>query len=111
MTYIGFHLAFNLPLLATLFFVSGRGIWPQEMVLVMLGILGIVMAFTSPWDNYAVAKRIWDFPRERVWFRVGRLPVEEYAFFIIQTLEVMWLSWAFLHWVEPPRGVAPARWI
>ena len=70
MTYLGFHLAFNLPLLAVLFLVSGRGIWPQEMVLVMVGILGIVMTFTSPWDNYAVAKGIWDFPRE--WRPVGR---------------------------------------
>ena len=47
MTYLGFHLVFNLPILAALFFVSGRGIWPEEMVLVMLGILGIVMTFTS----------------------------------------------------------------
>ena len=111
MTYLGFHLVFNVPLLAFLFFLSGRGIWPQEMVLVMAGILGIVMVFTSPWDNYAVAKGIWDFPRERVWFRVGKLPVEEYAFFVIQSLEVMWLSWAFLRWVEPPSGAPPARWI
>ena len=51
MTYLGFHLAFNLPLLAVLFLVSGRGIWPQEMVLVMVGILGIVMTFTSPYCN------------------------------------------------------------
>ena len=92
MTYLGFHLVFNLPLLVALFFASGRGLWPQETVLAMLGILGIVMAFTSPWDNYAVAKGIWDFPRERVWFRVGKLPIEEYAFFIIQSLQVMWLS-------------------
>ncbi len=111
MTYLGFHLVFNVPLLIVLFFLSGRGIWPQEMVLVMAGILGIVMVFTSPWDNYAVAKGIWDFPRERVWFRVGKLPIEEYAFFIIQSLEVMWLSWVFLRWVEPPSGAPPARWI
>lgn len=111
MTYLGFHLTFNLPLLTVLFFLSGRGIWPMEMVLVMAGVLGIVVAFTSPWDNWAVAKGIWDFPKERVRFRIGRLPVEEYAFFIIQSLEVMWLSWILLRWVEPPHGAPQPRWI
>jgi len=56
MTYSGFHLAFNLPLLLILFFFSGKGFWPGEMVFVMLAVLGIVVAFTSPWDNWAVGK-------------------------------------------------------
>ena len=111
MTYLGFHLAFNLPVLVVLFFLSGRGIWPMEMVLVTAGVLGIVVAFTSPWDNWAVSRGIWDFPPERVRFRVGRLPIEEYAFFIIQSLEVMWLSWILLRWVEPPHGAPQPRWI
>ena len=111
MTYSGFHLAFNLPLLLILFFFSGKGFWPGEMVFVMLAVLGIVVAFTSPWDNWAVAKGIWDFPPERVRFRVGKLPIEEYAFFVIQSLEVMMLSWAFLHWVKAPVGAPMPRWI
>jgi lycopene cyclase domain-containing protein len=111
MSYLGFHLAFNLPLLLVLFFLSGKGFWPGEMVLVMVGVLGIVVAFTSPWDNWAVAKGIWDFPPERVRFRIGRLPVEEYAFFVIQSVEVMLLSWIFLRWMAPPQSAPPPRWI
>jgi len=111
MSYLGFHLTFNLPVLVVLFFLSGRGLWPMEMVLVMAGVLGIVVAFTSPWDNWAVAKGIWDFPEERTRFRIGHLPVEEYAFFIIQSLEVMWLSWILLRWVPPPHGAPQPRWI
>lgn len=111
MSYLGFHIVFNLPLLGVLFFLSGKGFWPGDLVFVMLGILGIVMAFTSPWDNWAVAKGIWGFPRERFLFRWGKLPIEEYAFFVIQSLEVMWLSWVFLRWVEPPHGAPPPRWV
>ncbi|NCZ53216.1 MAG: lycopene cyclase domain-containing protein, partial [Verrucomicrobia bacterium] len=111
MSYLGFHLAFNLPLLLVLFFLSGKGFWPGEMVLVMVGVLGIVVAFTSPWDNWAVAKGIWDFPPERVRFRIGRLPVEEYAFFVIQSVEVMLLSWIFLRWMAPPQSAPPPCWI
>ncbi len=111
MSYFGFHLIFNLPLLVLLFFLSGRGVWPGEMLLAMVGILGIVVAFTSPWDNWAVAKGIWDFPPERVWFRIGKLPVEEYAFFVIQSVEVILLSWTFLRWVTPPQGAPPPRWV
>ncbi len=89
-SYLQFHLFFNLPLLVLLWFVPGSGgallHWP-----VVLLILGIVFVFTSPWDNYAVAKGIWGFPDGRYLFRVGWLPVEEYAFFAVQSLQVMLL--------------------
>ena len=111
MSYSGFHLAFNLPLLLILFFLSGKGFWPVEVIAAMVAILGIVVAFTSPWDNWAVAQGIWDFPSERIRFRIGKLPVEEYAFFIIQSMQVMMLSWAFLGWVEPPPVAPMPRWI
>ncbi len=46
----------------------------------------LVYAFTVPWDNWAVGRGIWGFPSERYSFRVWRLPIEEYAFFGLQTL-------------------------
>ncbi len=39
-----------------------------------------VYAFTTPWDNYAVARGIWDFADDKHWKRLWRLPVEEYLF-------------------------------
>lgn len=74
MTYSGFHLAFNLPVLLLLFFASGKGIWPGEVLFVMIAILGIVVAFTSPWDNWAVAKGIWDFPQIESDFALENYP-------------------------------------
>jgi lycopene cyclase domain-containing protein len=45
----------------------------------------VVLAWTSPWDNAAVAIGLWRFnvPRTSGFF-VGWLPVEEYTFFLLQ---------------------------
>jgi lycopene cyclase domain-containing protein len=53
----------------------------------MAALLGIVYAATSPWDNAAVAMGLWDFDPARILgVRLGWLPLEEYAFFGLQTL-------------------------
>lgn len=88
MNYISFHLIFNLPLIALLLFL----VWsmPWGNVLPAIGfIFVIVMVFTSPWDNHAVKKGIWGFPKGRYLFRIVYLPIEEYAFFILQSFEVI----------------------
>jgi putative membrane protein len=66
------------------------------------------MVFTSPWDNYAVAKGIWDFPADRVWFRVRHLPIEEYAFFVIQSLLVIAFCIIFLQQSDVAERTDPA---
>jgi lycopene cyclase domain-containing protein len=47
------------------------------------------MVFTTPWDNLAVKWGIWGFPRGKYSLRLGYLPVEEYAFFLLQSANVM----------------------
>lgn len=49
-------------------------------------ILGIAVVYTTPWDNYLVAREVWTYPPDAVWFTIGWVPIEEYAFFVIQTL-------------------------
>jgi lycopene cyclase domain-containing protein len=91
MTYRRFHLVFTLPvLLALASMIEWTGSWALYGSTTLI-LLAIVMVFTSPWDNYAVARGIWDFPSDRVWFRIKHLPVEEYAFFVIQSLQVIGL--------------------
>ena len=63
LTYLQFHLAFTLPVL-----------------------VGVAFVYTTPWDNYLVARAIWTYPPEAVMATVGYVPVEEYAFFVIQTV-------------------------
>ena len=56
---------------------------------------GIVFLATAPWDNWAVHQGIWAFDEARVtsvsipWRGVRwRLPAEEYAYFLIETVQV-----------------------
>lgn len=91
MTYAKFHLIFNAPLLLLLALWPGQALGQAPYLLPCLVLLAVVVIFTSPWDNYAVARGIWGFPREKFSLRLGWLPIEEYAFFIIQSVEVMLL--------------------
>jgi lycopene beta-cyclase len=98
MTYAQFHLAFTLPWLALLLVASrgaaragrrlagdmGRGdrfAWLALAVHVV-----VAVAYTTPWDNHLVARGVWGYPPGRVLATLGYVPVEEYAFFVVQTL-------------------------
>jgi putative membrane protein len=105
MNYLTFHLVFNLPILLLLGWLPSTREMPVEAWTVILVILAVVMVFTAPWDNYAVKCGIWGFPREKYWFRIGYLPVEEYAFFWIQSLQVCLLVWWLVSGSAPVRDV------
>lgn len=60
-------------------------------------VLLAVMVFTTPWDNLAAKWGIWGFPREKYSLRIGYLPIEEYAFFLLQSLNVMLTVRQLLH--------------
>jgi lycopene cyclase domain-containing protein len=47
----------------------------------------LAVTYTTPWDNYLVATRVWWYDPTRVLgVTLGWVPVEEYLFFILQTL-------------------------
>ena len=98
MTYLRFHLIFNLPLLIVLAAMQRPGAMDlgegQAFGLVLLA----VMVFTSPWDNLAAKWGIWGFPRGKYSARIGYLPVEEYAFFLLQSINVMLAMRALFHY-------------
>ena len=59
-----------------------------------LGILAVVaVVYTTPWDNYLVATRVWWYDPALVsGMTLGWVPIEEYAFFVFQTvLSGLWL--------------------
>jgi putative membrane protein len=95
MTYLQFHLLFSFPALAVTFFLARRKVSRVHFRWLAI-ICGIVLVFTTPWDNYAVATGIWDFGEDKVLFRILHLPVEEYGFFFLQTLIVGLLTVAML---------------
>jgi lycopene cyclase domain-containing protein len=87
------------PLLLLLAALTGPYAWlPEEFAAAGIVLLA-VMVFTTPWDNLAAKWGIWGFPREKYSFRIGYLPVEEYAFFIFQSVNVMLAMRALFHFV------------
>jgi len=88
-TYFRFHLIFNLPPLVLLTALNGSEPWTRGEMRALTLVLLAVMVFTAPWDNLAAKWGIWGFPREKYSLRLGYLPVEEYAFFLLQSVNVM----------------------
>lgn len=104
MTYLGFHLRLTLPLLAGLAALA-LPTWTWRDTGLLGVVLAIVVLFTGPWDDWAVARGIWGFPPDRVRARIRHLPVEEVAFFVIQTLQGVFLTqllrpWLAAAWVK-----------
>jgi lycopene cyclase domain-containing protein len=102
-TYLQFHLVFILPPIALLALVlRGRRVVPSLGPLILIA--GIAFLYTTPWDNYLVWRGVWGYGTERVLGIVGYVPVEEYAFFILQPI----LTGLWFHLVLSRAG-PPAR--
>ena len=64
--------------------MAGIGVGPA---LKWLGVvLLLAFAYTTPWDNYLVFREVWGYPPGRVLATIGYVPVEEYAFFLLQPI-------------------------
>jgi lycopene beta-cyclase len=126
MTYFGFLAQFvGLPILVlvTLLLVTRqRGhklpdrlrTWPAWAI--VAGHVLIALIYTTPWDNYLVATRVWWYDPDLVTGIVlGWVPIEEYTFFVVQTiLTGLWLLWlAHFRFLVPQAEFQPApriRW-
>lgn len=67
-----------------------RFFWKMLVLLV-----GIAFVYTTPWDNYLVRNGVWYYDPALVSGIVwGWVPIEEYMFFILQTVLVgLWMAW------------------
>jgi lycopene beta-cyclase len=99
MTYFGFLAVFVLfPILA----LSVVGIWERRKgkpindskIAIAIGIhIILALLYTTPWDNYLVATGVWSYnPRLVSGIVLGYVPIEEYTFFLLETL-FMGLWW------------------
>lgn len=63
------------------------------MVYPFLLMVAIAVIYTTPWDNYLVATRVWWYDTNRVLgITLGWVPLEEYLFFILQPILVgLWM--------------------
>lgn len=64
-------------------------------VLVVLLHMLLALIYTTPWDNYLVANRIWWYdPALVVGINLAWVPLEEYTFFLLQTaMTGFWFLW------------------
>lgn len=92
--------------------------WPAWQV--VLAHIVVAVLYTTPWDNYLVATRVWWYDPALVsGIILGWVPLEEYIFFVLQTLMTsMWLLWLAKRLPMPAAPFDPlrpsmrrARWI
>lgn len=113
MTYLQYHLIFIVPVLLALLLLTARRRGPlagayqtnDRWTWGWFWLLPLIaFVYTTPWDNYLVFREVWTYPPERVLGRVGYVPYEEYAFFVLQTL----ISGLFLLWLLRRSGASAA---
>jgi lycopene cyclase domain-containing protein len=96
-TYFGVLVIFVVPPTLTLLALVPRDVWRRmvehrgsvnwEPYLVILSHVVLALVYTTPWDNYLVANRVWWYDPELVTgTTLGWVPIEEYVFFVVQTL-------------------------
>ena len=106
MTYFGFLLRFLVIPILILLFVNLRGkdhptpgfhhskIWWGILVHVILAVV-----YTTPWDNYLVATGVWYYnPKLVTGVVFGYVPLEEYTFFVLETLMIGLWWWTLAKW-------------
>jgi putative membrane protein len=82
---------------STLGFEGGRKVWIAILIHVFLAVV-----YTTPWDNYLVATGVWSYNPELVTgIVIGFVPIEEYIFFVLETI-LAGLWWWFLARRSPP---------
>ena len=88
MTYLAFHLAFTLPPLAALALTARlpAGVSARRAAGVTAGLAGLAFVYTLPWDATLVARGVWAYGDGRVVATLAGVPVEEVAFFAVQTV-------------------------
>lgn len=115
MTYFGFLLRFlGIPLVLLLMitwidyrrgrtapgFFNSRAVWWSIGLHVL-----IAVAYTTPWDNYLVATEVWNYDPQLIsGILFGWVPVEEYIFFVLETILVGLWWWLIARRLTPPEN-------
>jgi lycopene cyclase domain-containing protein len=120
MTYFGFLARFlcaPILLLAALAWIDrrrGRSI-PRRLLAsspfrVLAVLVSVAVIYTTPWDNYLVATGVWWYdPALVTGLLLGWVPVEEYTFFVLETIFVGLWTLALARRLSPGQTAAPDR--
>jgi lycopene cyclase domain-containing protein len=84
---------------------ASRSVWIAIGLHVLLAVV-----YTTPWDNYLVATNVWSYNRHLVSGLVlGWVPIEEYLFFVLETLLTGLWWWFLSRRVAPPPEFRPSK--
>jgi lycopene beta-cyclase len=88
MTYAQFLLLFLVPALVLLAaLLAWRGLFNRRLLIALAATSAIAVVYTGPWDSFIIAQGVWSYPPGRVLGpTIGGVPLEEYAFFVLQVL-------------------------
>jgi lycopene cyclase domain-containing protein len=92
--------------------VTGGGLRAQWAWRVLAAHVALALLYTTPWDNYLVATGVWWYePALVTGVTLGYVPLEEYVFFVVQTLMVgLWLlTLSRVIFVAPVQSEASGR--
>jgi len=116
LTYAGFHAIFTLPAMALVTVLARQSSPSSEYFSTAckcIALLCIVATlWTTPWDNYLVMSGVWNYPEVgHVLGVIGYVPIEEYAFFSIETVFVgmLWIWQGYLKTIPHFRTAGPWR--
>lgn len=100
MKYMLVHLTYTFPVLIILTLICRPFINRNETFKIVF-ISTLAFIYTTPWDNYIIYNEAWTYSPDRVLAVIGYVPIEEYMFFVIQT--VITLLWTLLcvRWSTP----------
>lgn len=111
MTYLSVLLLLVVPPCVLLAVPGGRGLgrYGRRGLLAIPAVAALAFVYTTPWDNYLIWRGVWDSPDARIIGRLGYVPLEEYAFFILQpVLTGLWFGALLRH--HPIRSRVARPW-
>lgn len=114
--FLGFFLGVPLVVLSAIYVWDRRkgrklppGLWGFSFWFTALAHVAAALLYTTPWDNYLVASGVWYYDPARVaGVTLGYVPIEEYTFFVVQTLTAaLWLHCLALRLPMPAKPFQP----
>ncbi len=85
LTYIQVHLYYTLPPTIILYLLI-RPLLTSFDKIKILTLCILAVTYTTPWDNYIIYHQAWWYRKDAVIGTIGYVPIEEYIFFIVQTI-------------------------
>lgn len=92
LTYLQVHIYYTLPPTIILYLLMRPLIGSFDKIKI-LTLCTLALVYTTPWDNYIIYFKAWWYRKDAVIGTIGYVPIEEYFFFIIQTiLTALWTT-------------------